>query len=80
MKELTVVLDDDALTAAVEAEAVLSGRTVQDVMVEALKQWLADSDLDERERANIEEARCEHNELGGVEAREFFDDLRHHEA
>jgi hypothetical protein len=80
MKELTVVLDDDALTAAVEAEAVLSGRTVQDVMVEALKQWLADSDLDERERADIEEARREHNELGGVEAREIFDDLRHHEA
>ena len=38
MKEVTVVLEDDTLSTAVEAEAARSGQSIQDIVVEALQQ------------------------------------------
>lgn len=72
MKTLTV---DDRLYSAMEAEADKSGRPVRDLVTEAIEVWLADSQMDEAERAEIEVARIEAAEKGGVEFEEFFDEL-----
>ena len=64
MKEVTVVLEDDALSTAVEAEAAGSGRRIQDIVPEALQQWLADGALDEEEQAEIDMVRKEWRERG----------------
>ncbi len=54
MREITVALEDENLYAKVEAEASSSGRTVQDIFIEAVKQWVEDADLDEDPDANHE--------------------------
>lgn len=66
---------NDNLYSALEEEADRSGRTVNDLVTEAIEAWLADLDLDEGERAEIELARSEAAEQGGVEFEAFFDDL-----
>ena len=38
MKEVTVILDDENLYKALDAEAVKSDRSVQEIVVEALEQ------------------------------------------
>ena len=81
MKEVTVVLENDRLCDALEAESakiscrLLTGRSVQELVAEALEQWLADVDTDERDMEKIEAARTEWQEKGGVEAHEFFQEL-----
>ncbi len=80
MKELTLVLDDEALYTAIETEAKSTGNTVEDVIVEALKRWQVDSELSPEERDELESARREWREKGGVEAHEFFNTLREEES
>ena len=76
MKEVgTVVLENDRLCDALEAESAKTGRSVQELVAEALEQWLADVDTDERDMEKIEAARTEWQEKGGVEAHEFFQEL-----
>lgn len=75
MRELTVVLDDEGLYTAIEAEAKTTGHTVQDVVIQALRQWRDDCELDAMERAELAEARREWKEEGGIEAHAFFDSL-----
>ena len=75
----TVTLDDEKLYRAVEAEAAKSGRSVEEVVGEALKLWLADVEMDDREQGEIEAARVEWQRKGGVEAHEFFRTLREEE-
>ena len=60
---------------ALEEEAARTGRTVSDLVTEALEGWLADCELDEAERAEIEAARAEAAEQGGVEFEKFFSEL-----
>ena len=80
MRELTFVLEDDALYSVIEAEAKDSGRTIQQIIVEALYLWKVETEMDEEERLEVEEALREWKEEGGVEARAFFDGLREEEA
>ncbi len=80
MKRLTLLLDDEALYAAVETEARTTGRTVAEIVVQALRQWQADSEPDPGERAELAAARREWAEEGGIEARAFFDGLRDEES
>ena len=80
MKELTVVLDDEGLYTAIEAEAKTTGHTVQDIVIQALRQWRADCEPDARERTELAEARREWEEKGGMEAHAFFDGLLEEEA
>ena len=80
MKELTLVLDDESLYTAIEAEAKTTGFTIQDVVIQALRQWRVDSELDSEERGELAEARREWKEKRGVEAHAFFDNLREEEA
>ena len=72
MKTMTL---NDSLYSVLEEEACRSGRTVNDLVTEAIESWLADFEVDEEERAEIELARSEAAEQGGVEFEEFFDDL-----
>lgn len=80
MKRITITLEDDELRSAIESEAAIAGSTEQDAILQALRFWLAESELDCEERRELEAARREHEEVGGVEAREFFDSLRAAEA
>ena len=76
MKELTVVLGNDELYTALEAAATKYGCSVQEITREAVKQWLLDMEQDEMEMAEIEAASREWWENGGVEAGEFFENLK----
>ena len=72
MKEVTILLDDESLYNTLEAESAKSGRSVQEIVVEALEQWLVDAQLDEEEHTEIDAARKEWQKKGGIEAHEFF--------
>jgi hypothetical protein len=72
LRQVTLELDDDALFTAVKTEAANSGRSLQEIVAEALTQWLADAEADEKEREQIDDASKEWRERGGIEAREFF--------
>jgi len=76
MPKVTVDIKDESLYQAVRAAATKTERSVQDIVAEALEHWLADADMDERDGAEIEAARSEWREKGGIEAHEFFQRLR----
>ena len=76
MKHITIALEDNDLCIAIESEAKDIGATEQDVIIQALQFWLAETELDCEEQRELEAARREYEEFGGVEAREFFDSLR----
>ncbi len=80
MKEVNLILEDESLYSAIETEAQMTGHSVQDIVIRALRQWQTDSELDTEERAELAEARREWEEKGGVEAHAFFDGLREEEA
>ena len=80
MKTITITLKDDDLCAAIESEANDIGITEDDMIIQALQFWLAETELDCEEQRELEAARREYEEVGGVEAREFFDSLRAEEA
>ena len=72
MKTLTVT---DELYSALEDAANRSGQTVSDLVLEAIQIWLDDVAADEADREEIEAARSEAAEQGGVEFEAFFADL-----
>ena len=72
MKTLTVT---DELYSALEEDANRSGQTVSDLVLEAIQIWLDDVAADEADREEIEAARSEAAEQGGVEFEAFFADL-----
>ena len=47
MKELTLVIEDDTLPAAIEAVAEETSSTFEEVIVQALELWKREFDLDE---------------------------------
>ncbi len=80
MRELTFVLEDEELYSIIETEAEDSGRTIQDILVEALHLWQVETEMDEEERREVEEASRDWEKNGGMEARAFFDSLREEES
>ena len=72
MKSTTV---DDQLYSALETEAEKSGRTIADLVAEAIQTWLADAAYDDAEHELIEASRKEYDEQGGVEFESFFGEL-----
>lgn len=80
MREITFVLDDEALYSIIKTEAKDSGRTVQDIVIEALQLWEVETEMDEEERREVEEASLDWKKNGGMEARAFFDSLREKES
>ena len=80
MKTITITLKDDDLRAAIESEAKIIGVSEEDMIIQALHFWLAETEPDCEEERELEAAWREYEEFGGVEAREFFDSLRAEEA
>ena len=74
-KRMTVIFEDEALYTALKVEAVRKGRHAKDIVAEAVSEWL-EAREDEDLRAGLEEARHEWQSHGGVEAGEFFRDLK----
>ena len=72
MKTLTVT---DSAYSALEEAANRSGQTVSDLVLEAIQVWLDDVAADEAERDEIESARAEAAEKGGVEFEAFFAEI-----
>ena len=72
MKTMSV---DDSLYAALEAASDRSGRTVHQLVNEAIVSWLSEAAMDDAKYAAIEDARAEAAEQGGVEFESFFDEL-----
>lgn len=79
MKQLTITLEDEALFEAIQEEANFTGCTLEDIVIRALRFWKVETELDEEERRELEEARREWQENGGMDAKEFFDSLREEE-
>ena len=72
MKTTTV---DDGLYCALEAAADRNGRSVDELVNEAIMSWLADAAMDDADRAAIKQARTEAVKHGGCEFEAFFDEL-----
>ena len=54
MKELTLVLEDDALCMAIESAAKSNGVTLEEVVIDAIRYWKSESELTPEEEAEIE--------------------------
>ena len=74
-KRMTVIFEDEALYIALKVEAARKGRHAKDIVAEAVREWL-EAREDEELKAGLEEARREWERDGGVEAGDFFRDLR----
>ena len=74
-KRMTVIFEDEELYTALKVEAARKGSHAKDIVAEAVHEWL-EAREDEELRAGLEEARSEWKRQGGVEAGEFFRDLK----
>ena len=72
MQILTV---SDDLYSALEEVAARSGRPVPELVSEAIESWLVEVGIDDAERLEIEAARAEAAEQGGVEFEAFFAEI-----
>lgn len=75
MKRMTVIFEDEALYTAVKVEATRRNKPLKELVPEILKEWLEEQEDIELLPA-IEAARGEWREKGGIEAGEFFRQLR----
>ena len=74
-KRMTVIFEDEGLYTALKIEAARKGRYAKDIVAEAVSEWLEAREDDEL-RAGLEETRHEWERQGGVEASEFFRDVK----
>ena len=72
---MTVVFNDDALYTAIKVEAARRNSPLKDLVTGILREWLEGQEDAELLR-EIEAARNEWERSGGVEAGEFFRQLR----
>lgn len=70
-RRMTLVFDDEELYTTLKVEAARRHRPAKDLVAEALREWL-EAQEDAELLAEIEAARVEWKEKGGIEAREFF--------
>jgi len=75
MKKMTVVFDDDALYTTVKVEAARRNQPVKKLISQALTEWL-EAQEDAELLSEIEAARAEWQQKGGIEASEFFARLK----
>ncbi len=75
MKKMTVIFDDDALYTTVKVEAARRNQPVKKLVSQALREWL-EAQEDAELLSEIEAARAEWQEKGGIEASEFFARLK----
>lgn len=79
MKRMAVVFEDDELYTAVKVEAARRNRPLKDLVTEILQERL-ETQEDKELLPILDEARKEYQEKGGIEAGEFFRQLREEEA
>lgn len=72
--KVTFATSDESLYRAVKARAALEGRTVREVVEEALRDWLERRD-DAEDAAAARGALAEYEREGGVGAAEYFEHL-----
>ena len=70
-KRMTVVFEDEGLYTALKVEAARKGQPAEDIVAQAVREWL-EAQEDEELRADVEEARQEWDRDGGREAGEFL--------
>ncbi len=70
-KRMTVVFDDDELYTELKVVAARTGRHAKDIVAEAVREWLETKE-DEELRQDLDEARTEWKNQGGIEAQAFF--------
>lgn len=70
-KRMTLVFDDEELYIALKVEAVRRGCHAKDIVAEAVREWL-DAREDEELLPELEGARVEWQQQGGMEANQFF--------
>ena len=75
MKTLTLTLDDD-LYAALQEQAEMAGRSVDDIAAEAITIWLIEVAVDEAELEAPEDADLFWEDDEGVGNEEFFQSLK----
>ena len=75
MKKMTVVFDDDDLYTSVKVEAARRNQPVKKLISQALMEWL-EAQEDAELLSEIEVARTEWRQKGGIEASEFFGRLK----
>ena len=80
MKKITLLLEDESLCELIDEEVESTGWTQEEVILRALYFWQSEKELDEEEMREIEEARRDCQENGGMDAKEFFDSLREEES
>lgn len=69
--KVTIAFSDDSLYRAVRVRAAQSGRQIRDIVQEALEMWLTAQE-DAEDIAAAKEALAEYDEVGGIDAEEFF--------
>lgn len=72
---MTATTVHDDLYGALEAAASRCGRSVQELVNEAVESWLADAAADDADHDEIERARAEFAQRGGAEFEAFFSEL-----
>ena len=69
--KFTVSLEDDSLYVFLKVEAARTGRTVRDLVEEAIKEWVERREDDEDIR-EVEKSVAEYERDGGIELTEFL--------
>lgn len=80
MKKITILIDDKDLCDLIDEESESTGWNEEEVILRALYFWKSEKELDEEEIRELEEARRDYQENGGMDAKEFFDSLREEES
>ena len=70
-KRMTIVFDDEELYAELRVAAVRTGLHAQDIVAEAVREWVETKE-DEELSQDLDEARREWESWGGVGTGEFF--------
>ena len=70
-KRMTVVFDDEELYTELKVVAARTGRHAKDIVSDAVREWLETKE-DEELRHDLNEARIEWENRGGIEAQDFF--------
>lgn len=72
--KVTIAFSDDSLYRAVRVRAAQSGRQIRDLVEEALDMWLTAQE-DAEDIAAAKEALAEYDEVGGIDAEKFFQEM-----
>lgn len=78
MKRMTVLFEDEELYTAIKVEAARRNRPLKELVTDALREWI-EAQEDTELLADIDAAREEWHEQGGLEAEAVFRTLRDQE-